>query len=170
MGSPAEWQTLQPPRRRVQTSVRQYGFFGTKKERRGSEVWSTGRAHFFDRMSLWFRDEELGRAAKPTRSRFPIVLGRTERSSDTRRYRGGTHAAPKSGCLDLYTWLSWRCYKAKGTERVPLFGPQGLMNQLGVQEYARERKFENVSMPGSSWLFFIGRTALLFCQRTAPFW
>ncbi len=32
-------------------------------------------------------------------------------------------------------------YKTRGTERVPLFGPQELMNQLGVQEYARERKF-----------------------------
>ncbi len=35
-------------------------FFGTKGERRGSKVWSAGRAHFFDHMRLWFRDEELG--------------------------------------------------------------------------------------------------------------
>jgi hypothetical protein len=31
--------------------------------------------------------------------------------------------------------------QGEGNERVPLFGPQGLVNQLGVQEYARERKF-----------------------------
>jgi hypothetical protein len=47
----------------------------------------------------------------------------------------------KPGCLDLYTWLTWRCFQAKGPERVPLFGPMGLTAQLGVQEYSRERKF-----------------------------
>jgi hypothetical protein len=45
------------------------------------------------------------------------------------------------GCLDLYTWLTWRCHQAKGPERVPLFGGYGLANQLGVQAYSRERKF-----------------------------
>ena len=55
--------------------------------------------------------------------------------SQTRKSSACLH---NRGCVDLYTWLSWRCYKAKGPERVPLFGLQGLMNQLGVQEYARE--------------------------------
>ena len=49
--------------------------------------------------------------------------------------------ANNPGCLDLYTWLSWRCFQAKGSERVPLFGPCALTSQLGVQEYSRERKF-----------------------------
>ncbi|MDQ1472359.1 MAG: hypothetical protein QOJ99_3839 [Bryobacterales bacterium] len=33
--------------------------------------------------------------------------------------------ANNPGCLDLYTRLSWRCFQAKGPERVPLFGPLG---------------------------------------------
>ena len=37
--------------------------FGTKDARPGAEVWSTGRAHFFDHMRLWFRDDELGQSA-----------------------------------------------------------------------------------------------------------
>ncbi len=45
------------------------------------------------------------------------------------------------GCLDLYAWLTWRCRQGSSPERVPLFGARGLQNQLGVQEYARERKF-----------------------------
>ena len=49
--------------------------------------------------------------------------------------------ANNPGCLDLYTWLTWRCYQAKGTQRIPVFGPMGLASQLGVQEYSRERKF-----------------------------
>src|SRR5947207_1590558 len=43
--------------------------------------------------------------------------------------------------LDLFTWLSYRCYTAKGRERVPLFGESGLVNQLGSAEYSRARKF-----------------------------
>jgi hypothetical protein len=37
--------------------------------------------------------------------------------------------------------VSWRCCQAKTEERIPLFGTVGLANQLGVQEYERERKF-----------------------------
>jgi hypothetical protein len=43
--------------------------------------------------------------------------------------------------LDLFMWLSYRCFVAKGRERVPLFGDFGLVNQLGSSEYARPRKF-----------------------------
>jgi Plasmid encoded RepA protein len=43
--------------------------------------------------------------------------------------------------LDLFTWLSYRCFIAKGPECVPLFGKSGLVNQLGSSDYARPRKF-----------------------------
>ena len=38
-------------------------------------------------------------------------------------------------------WLSYRCFAARGEERVPLFGDFGLVNQLGSATYARPRKF-----------------------------
>jgi hypothetical protein len=101
-----------------------------------------GRTHFFDEMRLWFRDEELGdghQSNTVTLSRqFWDELKNHPIPVDTEVVRMLAH---NPGCLDLHTWLSWRCFKAKGTERIPLFGPQGLMNQLGVQEYSRERKF-----------------------------
>ncbi len=43
--------------------------------------------------------------------------------------------------LDLFTWLSYRCFGAKGEERVPLFGDSGLVSQLGSVAYSRPRKF-----------------------------
>ena len=43
--------------------------------------------------------------------------------------------------LDLFTWISYRCFTARGKERVPLFGEFGLVSQLGSTEYARPRKF-----------------------------
>ena len=43
--------------------------------------------------------------------------------------------------LDLFMWLSYRSFTARGEERIPLFGPDGLSAQLGSVEYARPRKF-----------------------------
>jgi hypothetical protein len=43
--------------------------------------------------------------------------------------------------LDLFMWLSYRCFTAKGQERIPIFGDFGLSAQLGSADYARPRKF-----------------------------
>ncbi len=49
--------------------------------------------------------------------------------------------ADSPGNLDLYVWLVWRCWTAKGLTTVPLFGTQGLISQLGISENLRERDF-----------------------------
>jgi hypothetical protein len=43
--------------------------------------------------------------------------------------------------LDLFMWLSYRCFVAKGPETIPLLGPFGLASQIGSIEYARPRRF-----------------------------
>jgi hypothetical protein len=43
--------------------------------------------------------------------------------------------------LDLFMWLSYRCFTAKGQQRIPIFGDFGLAAQLGSSDYARPRKF-----------------------------
>jgi len=48
-------------------------------------------------------------------------------------------AAP--AVLDLFMWLTYRCFTARGKERVSIFGDFGLANQLGSAEYARPRRF-----------------------------
>jgi Plasmid encoded RepA protein len=48
-------------------------------------------------------------------------------------------AAP--AILDLFVWLSYRCFTAKGEESIPIFGDFGLVRQIGTVEYARPRKF-----------------------------
>ncbi len=48
-------------------------------------------------------------------------------------------AAP--ALLDLFMWLSYRCFVAKGPESIPLFGPYGLTRQLGCVEYSRPSRF-----------------------------
>jgi hypothetical protein len=41
------------------------------------------------------------------------------------------------GCLDLYLWLVWRCFKLKRDAQIPLFGAYGLLQQLGTDDYVR---------------------------------
>jgi hypothetical protein len=48
-------------------------------------------------------------------------------------------AAP--AVLDLFMWLSYRCFTAKGPESIPIFGPYGLVSQIGCVAYTRERRF-----------------------------
>jgi hypothetical protein len=48
-------------------------------------------------------------------------------------------AAP--ALLDLFLWLSYRCFVSKGSESIPLFGPSGLTQQLGCVEYSRPSRF-----------------------------
>ena len=43
--------------------------------------------------------------------------------------------------LDLFMWLSYRCFTAAGQERIPIFGNFGLAAQLGSADYARPSKF-----------------------------
>lgn len=49
--------------------------------------------------------------------------------------------ADSPGNLDLYVWLVWRCWTAKGPATVPLFGHEGLVAQLGNSASLRERDF-----------------------------
>jgi hypothetical protein len=49
--------------------------------------------------------------------------------------------AHSPGALDFALWISWRCWTAKQEEPIPLFGDAGLVMQLGVQDYSRDRKF-----------------------------
>ena len=43
--------------------------------------------------------------------------------------------------LDLYRWLSYRCFKAKGKEMIPILGRFGLAKQIGTVEYSRPKRF-----------------------------
>jgi len=118
-------------------------FFGAHADRSRSEVWDCSRIHFVDKVRLWFQHD----CETDGRRRENLVTLSAPFWEELRDHPIPVDAAVvralanNPGCLDLYTWLTWRCYQAKGTERIPLFGPLGLASQLGVQEDARERKF-----------------------------
>ena len=118
-------------------------FFGSSEGKPRAEVWAVPACTSSSGMRLWFRPER-----SPMQSGAENLVTLSEEFWEEIRM----HPVPvdaevvralanNPGCLDLYTWLSWRCYQARTEELIPLFGEFGLANQLGVQAYERERKF-----------------------------
>ena len=70
--------------------------------------------------------------------------------------------------LDLFMWLSYRCFVAKGRERVPLFGDFGLVSQLEAQTTLGQGSSGNDSMDGWTRSEQCGRNARLQLIRLAP--
>ena len=120
-------------------------FFGTETQRIPAAVVHQVRFKFMSEARIWYsRDSE--QKCLPADCQKVIVL------SDEFYREISSHPIPTDlqaakalsaspAALDLFTWLSYRCFTARGRERVPLLGEFGLVNQLGSVDYARPRKF-----------------------------
>lgn len=135
-------------RRLVASFQRIFGatiFFGTDTQLARAAVVHQARFNFMSEARIWYSrnpDEKL----LPGECQNMILL------SDEFYREVLDHPIPTdleaakalSSCpaaLDLFMWLSYRCFTARGRERAPLFGAFGLVSQLGNAEYARPRKF-----------------------------
>jgi len=120
-------------------------FFGTDTLGRTVKVVQRSRFSFFNEAQIWYsRDPEQ----YPVSDQFENVIVLSDEF-----YREITeHPIPTDleavkvlagapAVLDLFMWLSYRCFLAKGKETIPLFGPRGLASQIGSIEYARSRRF-----------------------------
>ena len=120
-------------------------FFGTDPQKEKAAVIHQARFNFMSEARIWYsRDPE--QLTLPGECQNVIVL------TEEFYQEIAAHPIPTDldavkamssspAALDLFTWLSYRCYTAKGEERVPLFGDFGLVNQLGSVQYVRPRKF-----------------------------
>jgi hypothetical protein len=135
-------------RRLVASLQRIFGatiFFGTDTQRTPAAVVHHTRFNFMTEARIWYsRDSE--QTLLPGDCQNVVVL------SDEFYREISSHPIPTDlqaakalsaspAALDLFTWLSYRCFLARGRERVPLFGEFGLVSQLGSTDYARPRKF-----------------------------
>lgn len=122
-------------------------YFGTQTETARNQLWDYRRFHFFDRLKVWYAKDQFSEGALETEERGNIIS-----LSDSFWQEIQAHPIPvdlnvvrgltnNPGCLDLYMWLVWRCFSAKRTDTIPLFGAFGLAAQLGVFEYTRDRNF-----------------------------
>jgi hypothetical protein len=120
-------------------------FFGTDAFRGTARVVQRSRFSFFSEAQIWYsRDPEQ----YPVSDQFENVIVLSDefyREIVAHPIPADMEAvkvlASASAVLDLFMWLSYRCFVAKGRELIPLFGPRGLAGQIGSIEYARPRKF-----------------------------
>jgi hypothetical protein len=120
-------------------------FFGTDTQRSRAIVIHRARFSFMSEARIWY-SRDAKQETLPGDCQNTIVL------SDEFYQEVMSHPIPTDleaakalscapAALDLFTWLAYRCFGAKGEEQVPLFGDFGLQKQLGSTEYARPRKF-----------------------------
>ena len=120
-------------------------FFGTDTQRDKAAVVHQVRFSFMAEARIWY-SRDPAQEALPGDCQNVVVL------SDEFYREIHSHPIPADlevakalssspAALDLFMWLAYRCFTAKGQERVPLFGDYGLVNQLGSAEYVRPRKF-----------------------------
>jgi hypothetical protein len=120
-------------------------FFGTDTLSGTAKVVQRSRFSFFHEAQIWYsRDPQQ----YPISDQFENVIVLSDEF-----YREITaHPIPADleavkvsagapAVLDLFMWLSYRCFLAKDKERIPLFGAYGLASQIGSVEYARPRRF-----------------------------
>lgn len=115
--------------------------FGTDTQRQRAVVTHQARFNFMREARIWY-SRDPNQALLPGGFENEIVL------SDEFFREVTTHSIPTDleaakalssapAALDLFMWLSYRCFTAKGQERIPIFGDFGLATQLGSVDYAR---------------------------------
>ena len=135
-------------RRLIASFQRVFGatiFFGMDTQRDKASVMHRARFNFMREARIWY-SRDPNQTVLPGGFENEIVL------SDEFFREVTTHSIPTDleaakalssapAALDLFMWLSYRCFTAKGPERVSIFGDFGLASQLGSADYARPRKF-----------------------------
>lgn len=121
-------------------------FFGREEQLEHGLHFQLGRFHFFDSLNLWYT-RHLDQTTLPgeefeNRVQLSELFWKELQEHpipiDLNVVRG---LSDSPGCLDFYLWLCWRCWNAKKSSSIPLFGAAGLVNQLGVRGYEERWKF-----------------------------
>jgi len=122
-------------------------FFGTESMKATARVVHRSRFNFMREARIWYnRDPDQSVLGEQFEN--VIVL------SDEFYGEIAAHPIPTDmeavrllvaapAVLDLFMWLTYRCFTAKAPESIPIFGEFGLTSQLGSIEYSRPRRFRS---------------------------
>jgi hypothetical protein len=119
-------------------------FFGTESGTAKARVAQRSRFNFLREARIWYARDP---AQQTVSDEFDNVIV----LSDEFYSEVASHPVPTDldavkvltsspGLLDLFMWLSYRCFIAKGEEFIPIFGPYGLVAQIGTADYTRPRR------------------------------
>jgi hypothetical protein len=120
-------------------------FFGTDSLTSTAKVVHRSRFNFFSEAQIWYNrspDERLLSEGFEN-----VIVLSNEFFEEVTAHPIPTDLdvvkllAPAPALLDLFVWLSYRCFTAKGEDSIPIFGDFGLVHQIGTVEYVRPRKF-----------------------------
>jgi hypothetical protein len=123
-------------------------FFGTDSLRPVAKVVHRARFNFLREARIWYdRDPDQCRQSGELDN---VIVLSDEFYREILAHRVPTDleavkvlaAAP--AVLDLFMWLAYCCYVAKGRESIPLFGDFGLAQQIGTVEYSRPPRFRSM--------------------------
>ena len=116
-------------------------FFGTGNTTSAARVVHRARFNFLSEATIWYQrngDGPGGENVVTLSEEFFAEVMSHPIPADLEAVKVLV-AAP--GVLDLFMWLSYRCFTARGQESIPLFGPAGLTHQIGCVDYSRPRRF-----------------------------
>jgi hypothetical protein len=120
-------------------------FFGTDTQCEKAAVVHQVRFNFMTEARIWYSRDPAQQTVSGECQNMVVLSDEFYREIHTHPIPADLEAAKalssSPAALDLFMWLAYRCFTAKGQERVPLFGDFGLTNQLGSAGYARARKF-----------------------------
>lgn len=120
-------------------------FFGTDCLTTRARVVQRARFSFLREAQIWYNRRPDQRVSDEAFENV-IVLG-DEFYQETLAHPIPTDLeavkvlASAPGVLDLFMWLTYRCFVCKGDESIPIFGPFGVVSQIGSVEYSRPRRF-----------------------------
>ena len=120
-------------------------FFGTDIQRERVAVVHHARFTFMNEARIWYsRDPDQQLLPGECQNMILLIYAfysEIQNHSIPTDLEAAKALSSSPAAYDLFMWLSYRCFTARGRERVPLFGHFGLVSQLGSIEYARPRKF-----------------------------
>ena len=122
-------------------------FFGTEDHPTRKSLIDSHRFHFLDHMKLWFNPGEQNHY---DRGEGNVITLSEAFYDEIDQHRIPVERAVVSapahapGLLDLYVWLVWKSWAVNGQPaRIPILGPGGLNEQLGVAEYSLDRRLRH---------------------------
>lgn len=120
-------------------------FFGTDTFRGKAKVVHRSRFNFLREAQIWYNRDENQPVLSEEFENVIVLSDEFYQEITTHPIPTDLDAvrvlAPSPAVLDLFMWLAYRCFSAKGEESIPIFGDYGLAAQLGNVEYARPRRF-----------------------------
>jgi Plasmid encoded RepA protein len=120
-------------------------FFGTDSLRTKARVVQRSRFNFLREAQIWYNRDPDQRVLCEDFENVIVLSDEFYNEITAHPIPTDLEAvkvlAASPAVLDLFMWLSYRCFFAKGKESIPIFGPSGLVSQIGSVEYSRPRRF-----------------------------